>query len=115
MTQKRHILLRLADRRRLVTDPRDIYYLEADGDDTLVRFRGKERVRDVRPLSELEKLLKSVPFVRIHRSYLVNPARLQEIRPRDAGRGWEVVLQPPVNRILPISEERFEQLLEAYR
>jgi DNA-binding LytR/AlgR family response regulator len=114
MTAPKPILLHRPDGRRLVTDPADIYYLEADGDDTLVRFRGKDRVRDVRRLSELEETLRKHGFVRTHRSYLVNTARVREIRPRDESRYWELVLEPPVNRILPISNTHLDAVLAAY-
>lgn len=114
MALSRLILLHLPDGRRLVTDPADIYYLEADGDDTLVRFRGRERVRDVHRLSEMAENLEKMGFVRIHRSYVVNPARVREIRHREDSRYWEVVLEPPVNRILPVSNSRLDGLLAAY-
>lgn len=114
MSQQQHMLLHYPDGRRGVADPEAIYYLEADGDDTLVRFRSKERIRDVRRLSQMQEIMESLGFVRIHRSYLVNTARVQEIRPRAEGRGWEVVLQPPVNRVLSISGDRLDKLLAAY-
>lgn len=114
MTPPRHILLHLPDGRRRVTDPDHIYFLEADGDDTLVRFRAKRRTRDVRRLSELEETLRQLGFVRIHRSYIVNPARVREIRPREDSRYWELVLDPPVNRVLPVSNSNLDDLLAAY-
>ena len=114
MARQPLILLHLPDGRREVTEPDAIYYLEADGDDTLVRFRGKGRVRDVRRLSEIESTVEPLGFVRVHRSYVVNSTRVREIRPRNEGRGWEVVLQPPVNRVLAVSAERVEQLFGAF-
>lgn len=114
MTQSRHTLLHLPDDRRLVVDPGEIYYIEADGDDTLIRFRGKQRYRDIRRLSEMGKALGKFGFVRAHRSYLVNTARVQEIRRREDGRYWELVLDPPVNRVLPVSDSGFDELLAAY-
>jgi len=92
----------------------DVYYLEASGGDTLVRFRSKRRLRDVRPLAELEALLTPLGFVRTHRSFVVNPRRVRELRPRAESRGWELVLEPPVNKVLPVSEDRFEALTAAY-
>lgn len=107
-------LLRFPDGRRMVVDPAEIYFMEADGDDTLVRSRGKRRRRDVRALAEMEEALGKFGFVRIHRSYLVNTARVREIRPREDGRYWELVLNPPVNRVLPVSDSNLDDLLEAY-
>lgn len=114
MTQSRHTLLHLPDGRRRVTDPDEIYFMEADGDDTLVRFRGKQRHRDIRRLSEMKEALGKFGFVRVHRSYPVNTARVREIRHREDGRYWEIVLDPPVNRVLPVSDNGFEELLAAY-
>lgn len=107
-------LVHLPDGRRRVEELADIYYLEADGGDTLVRLRGKERLRDVRRLAELEELLTAVGFVRTYRSFVVNPGRVRELRPRRESRGWELVLDPPVNKILPVSEDRVEALTAAY-
>lgn len=69
---------------------------------------------DVRRLSELEEPLEELGFVRIHRSYVINTARVREIRSRDESRYWEVVLEPPVDGVLPISNDRLEGLLAAY-
>ena len=108
------ILVHLPDGRRRVEELADVYYLEAHGGDTLVRLRGKRRLRDTRRLAELEALLTPFGFVRTHRSFLVNPARVRELRPRDGSRGWELVLDPPVNKVLPVSEDRMAALTEAY-
>lgn len=107
-------LVHLPDGRRRVAELADVYYLEADGGDTLVRFRVKRRLRDVRRLAELEALLTPLGFVRIHRSFAVNPRRVRELRPRAAGRGWELVFAPPVNKVLPVSEDRVEAMTAAY-
>lgn len=114
MPAPQRFLLHLPDGRRLVVDPVEIYYIEAEGDDTLVRFRGKQRTRDIRLLTEMESALGRFGFVRIHRGYLVNAARVKEIRRREDGRYWELVLDPPVNRVLPVSDSGLDELLAAY-
>ncbi len=38
----------------------------------------------------------------------------REIRHRKTGSDWEVKLQPPVNRVLPVSRRRLKALLEAF-
>ena len=43
------VLLHISELRRVPVDPNDVYFLEAVGDDTLVRLRSKRRLRDVRP------------------------------------------------------------------
>jgi DNA-binding LytR/AlgR family response regulator len=109
------ILLHLADRHRRPVAPAEIYYLEAAADDTLIRLRGRQLQHDVRRLAELEALTASLGFLRIHDSYVVNLERIYEIRPRKVGsRDWEVVMEPPVNRVLPISRLRVEEVWQAF-
>ena len=48
-------------------------------------------------------------FAMIHRSWAVNLRRVREIRPA-ADSGWEVKLDPPVNRVLPVSRRRVSAL-----
>ena len=103
------VLLHQPDGSRTPVDPLDVYLLEADGDQTLVRTRRAERLVDVRPLGELAPRFDLHGFVRIHRSYAVNVARIRTIRPRER-EGWEVKLEPPVNRVLPVSEGRVGEL-----
>jgi hypothetical protein len=47
------VLLHLDERTRRAIDPADVYFLEADGSDTLLRFRASRRLRDVRQLPEV--------------------------------------------------------------
>jgi len=49
----------------------------------------------------------------IHRSWAVNLRRVREIRPA-ADSGWEVKLDPPVNRVLPVSRRRVTALWECF-
>jgi DNA-binding LytR/AlgR family response regulator len=107
------VLLHLAGRRRRVIDADDIYYLEAQGDETDVRLRAARRLRDVRSLGEVLKEIEPLGFVRIHHNHAVNPGHVREIRP--SGSGWEVRLEPPVNKVLPVSRRSLQALLDAYR
>lgn len=104
------LLVRTGPDRWRAVDLADVYFVEAEGDDTRVRLRSRHVLQDVRRLAELEEILVPAGFVRIHRSYLVNPARILELRRRDGARGYEVVLEPPVNRVLPVSDERVGEL-----
>ena len=111
------ILLKLEDGSRIVrpaVDPADVYFLESDGGDTLVRLRGAKRLRDVRPLAELLPLFEPFGFLRIHRSYAVNLRRVRELRPREQGDDWEVKLEPPVNRVLPVARDDRARLEAAF-
>ena len=107
------ILVHLKGRRRLVVDVHDVYYLEAQRDETDLRLRGARRLRDVRSLGEVMKELGPAGFVRIHRNHAVNPGRVREIRL--VGRAWQVQLEPPVNKVLPVSRGSLAALLETYR
>jgi DNA-binding LytR/AlgR family response regulator len=49
--------------------------------------------------------------VRIHRSFAVNLGRVRELRQRGDGAGWEVRLEPPVNRVLPVSRRELGRLV----
>lgn len=107
------VLLHLADNRRRPVNLHDVYLLEADDGDCLVRFRGRRRLRDVRTFGEVADLLAPYGFVRIQRGFAVNLRRVREIRPAADG-GWEVRLDPPVNRVLPVSRRRAGELFAAY-
>jgi DNA-binding LytR/AlgR family response regulator len=108
-------LLHLAGRVRRVVDADDIYSIEAQGDETDVRLRRARSLRDVRSLGEVLADLGPLGFVRIHRNHAVHPGRVREIRPAASGPGWEVRLEPPVNRVLPVSRRSVAALLRAYR
>jgi len=105
------VLLHVSPLRRVVVDPDDVYLLQASGDDTIVRKRGRRTILDVRPLGEIAAVFNRCGFHRIHDSWCVNLRRVREIRRQRDGRDWEVVMQPPVNRVLPVSRARLPGLL----
>ena len=107
------ILIHLADGARYPIDPDDIYLLEAEGGETHIRTRAAKTLLDERTLGKIEALLLPHGFVRIHRSFIVNPRRIRLIRPRE-NEGWEVKLAPPVNRVLPVSRDLTECLWAAF-
>ena len=107
------VLLHLSGRRQRVVDADDIYYLEAQGDETDVRLRNVRRLRDVRSLGEVLKQIGPLGFVRIHRNHAVNPGRVREIRATDSG--GHVRLAPPVNKVLAVSRGSLAALLKTYR
>lgn len=109
---RQRLALRLARDSRRVVDLDDVYFLEASGTATLVRLRGSRRLRDVRGLGELLAGLEGRGFVRIHRSYVVNLARVRELRLQRDGVDWEVKLDPPVNRVLPVSRGELENVVD---
>jgi DNA-binding LytR/AlgR family response regulator len=110
----RRVLLHLGDGHRVPLDPAEIFLCEADGDETVVRTRGRRRLRDVRSLGEVMRRLPRGLFVLIHRSVAVNVDRVAEVRRRPGERDWELRLEPPVNLVLPVARGRAEALWAAY-
>lgn len=94
-------------------DLEDVFILEAVGDETRVRLRGRKSKIDVRPIATICDRLGEGVFFRIHRSHAVNLDRVHLIRRRAAGRDWEVKMEPPVNRVLPVSRGSLEALIQA--
>jgi DNA-binding LytR/AlgR family response regulator len=107
------VLIRRADL-RLVINPARVYYLEADGDETLVRRRGARALRDQRSLGEVLPAFERHGFLRVHDNHAVNLRFVREIRRRPRTRGWELKLQPPVNVVLPVARKRHQVLFRAY-
>ena len=111
---ERRVLLHLADGRRVPVGPSEVFLLEAVGDETLVRLRGRRVLRDLRSLGEVLARFPEEVLVRIHRSSAVNVDRVTEVRRRPGKRDWELRLEPPVNRILPVGRSRLSALWKAY-
>ena len=107
------ILLHLDDGSYEAVELDEIFYFEAEGEDTRVRLRGATARMDRRRLSTLETELPAGVFFRIHRSFLVNLAKVRIVRRREEGRDWEVRLEPPVNRVLPVARGAWRGLVQA--
>ncbi|MEO2048709.1 MAG: LytTR family DNA-binding domain-containing protein [Pirellulales bacterium] len=108
------VLLHITHSRRVPVDPAKIYLLEADGGDTIIRTRSKKKLRDVRRLGELLTAYEPHGFLRIHRNHAVNLRRIREITQRPNRNGWQVKLQPPVNRVLPVGQTHLAELWHAF-
>jgi DNA-binding LytR/AlgR family response regulator len=108
------LLLNLADGHRRVVDPADLYYLEAKGGETFVRLRSAKRLVDLRELGEVVPLFEPHDFLRLSREAAVNLRRIRDIRLRPSGRDWEVKLEPPVNKVLPVSRSALSSLWKAF-
>lgn len=107
-------LLHPADGERMPVRFEEVYYLEAEDRATRIRLRSSRLVRDPRSLGELEPLFAAHGFLRIHRNHMVNLARVRVVRRREGGQDWEVKLEPPVNRVLPVARGRLGELWAAY-
>jgi hypothetical protein len=44
----------------------------------------------------------------------VQSLRVREVRPAGSGSAWEVKLEPPVNKVLPVSRRAASALFRAY-
>ena len=114
MTTISRVLIHLTDYRRVPIDSNTVYYLEANGDDTLIRTRAALRIQDVRSLGEVLPAYLPHGLIRIHRSYAVNVTKVREIVRRQRGEHWQLRLQPPVGKILPIGAKYLPALWKAY-
>ncbi len=108
------VLVHLSTSRRVAVRPGDVYLLEAAGHDTIVRKRGRNTIRDIRTLAEVAAVFGPRHFHRIHDKWAVNLHRVREIRLQRDGRDWEVVMTPPVNRVLPVSRARLNGMLRRF-
>ena len=70
-----------------------IFYLEAQGEDTLIRTKRKKPYKSVQRLGELAKKLLAPAFVRCHREYIVNLNRVRSLTPHSS-RGYDLRLDP---------------------
>ena len=86
-----------------------IFYLEAQGEDTLNRTKRKRPYKSIQRLGELAKKLPAPAFVRCHREFIVNLNRVRSIAPRKS-RGYDLRLDPPVNRRIPIARDRLADI-----
>jgi DNA-binding LytR/AlgR family response regulator len=108
------LLVHIRASERLVVEVEDVYVLEAEGKATVIRLRSAETLLDRRGLGELKEYFERYGFLRIHRNHMVNLRRVREIRRREGRQDWEVKLDPPVNRVLPVARGREEALFAAF-
>jgi DNA-binding LytR/AlgR family response regulator len=108
------ILIHISRIEHRVLDPDDVYYLRARGGETEVRLRSRTPLVDVRPIGDVAPLFEPFGFVRVHREHAVNILRIRLLRLQADGRDWELKLEPPVNRVLPIARGRLSALRQAF-
>lgn len=89
-----------------------IYYLEAQGECTMIRTKRKKTYLSVNRIGDLAKLLPAPAFVRCHREYIVNLNRVRSLKPRPS-RDYDLKLDPPVNKRIPIARDRLNKIRKA--
>jgi len=99
-------LVHLGDFVRKPIDPAEVYFLEAVGDQPLIRSRSARPWRDVRSLGELLPRFTPYGFVRIHRNHAVNLDRIREIRRRKWGRTGSLSWSHPSTAYYPSAAMR---------
>jgi DNA-binding LytR/AlgR family response regulator len=109
VTELRRFPLKSGPGQVILLEMAQIFYIEAEGDDSLIRIARKNHHKHVEPLDEVEARFPSPPFFRIHRSYLVNLDRVLELRLRGE-RDYEVKMDPPVKKVLSVSRDRSPEL-----
>lgn len=82
--RKERLMIR-SGREYLSFDYEDIFYLEASGDEVKLRSR-TGITKTSKSLSSLTDALPTPPFVRIHRSYIINIEKVQIAEPAGNGR-----------------------------
>lgn len=81
---------------------RDIAYLEASGNYTLLHFTDKRQILVCRTLREVEQMLPDKAFARIHRSHTIH---LKHIKKYVRGKGGHVVLQNGVTLVVSAGQK----------
>jgi NO-binding membrane sensor protein with MHYT domain len=97
--------------RTLFADPASVAALRAEGHYTIL-YRGSERALCPWSISEAERRLQGTAFLRVHRSYLVNPVHVTGFeRLKDTG----VVFFDGVSALgkVPVSRSRLTEVREA--
>lgn len=95
--------------RTLFLDPMAISAVRAEGHYTLL-LRGTERLFCPWSISEAEERLTAAGFIRVHRSYLVNPARVVKFeRLKDGG---QCSVEGAEDMPIPVSRARLAELRE---
>ncbi len=81
---------------------KDIAYLEASGNYTLLHFTDKRQILVCRTLREVEVLLPEKGFARIHRSHTIH---LKHIKKYVRGKGGHVVMQNGVTLVVSAGQK----------
>lgn len=88
-------------------DPREILYVEADGNCSIIHLQGGSKYLDTRTLKVYSTLLPADKFIRVHRSFLVNTEEVEELI--RSGGNW---LKMKNGHKIPVSRSRIADFLK---
>jgi len=94
-------------RKTMFVEPDDILYCKSDGNYTEVFFSNNKKEMISKKLKDVEAMINSNLFFRIHNSYLVNTNHIKEFIKSD---GQYVVLSDKIS--LPVSRAKKKELFE---
>jgi two-component system LytT family response regulator len=93
-----------------LVETKDITYLEASGNCTMIYFSDGKRYLDTRTLKIYESILNPKEFYRIHKSYIISIAELKEYINED---GHFAVLKS--GKLLPVARNRVSTFVKALK
>ncbi len=108
-------LIQAGEKKIVLKDSKSIYFIkvadimrcEANGSYTDVYSVGTPKIIVSKPLKELETMLESYGFIRIHHSHLVNLHQVKRVDKADGG-----TLHLNDGSSLPISQRKWEQVMQ---
>lgn len=92
-----------------IIDTNEIVHCESESNYTKIYLRNNQKILVSRTLKDLEELLDSEQFFRLHHSHLVN---LRSVRRYLRGEGGEVVLENGAN--VPVARSKKEEFLRRF-
>ncbi|WP_339660640.1 LytTR family DNA-binding domain-containing protein [uncultured Polaribacter sp.] len=94
------------DGKLIFLEPKDIFYVESDGNYSTLHLSHKKRIVVTKKLKEINDLLPADHFFRIHNSYIINLHKIKEFIKSD---GY-VILEN--NAKIPVSRQRKSEFLD---
>ncbi|APZ45616.1 DNA-binding response regulator [Polaribacter reichenbachii] len=94
------------DGKLVFLEPKDIFYVESDGNYSTLYLSDNKKIVVTKKLKEINELLPSDHFFRIHNSYIINLNKIKEFLKSD---GY-IVLEN--NAKIPVSRQRKSEFLE---
>lgn len=94
------------DGKLVFLEPKDIYYVESDGNYSTLHLSKNKKIVVTKKLKEINELLPNDHFFRIHNSYIINLDKIKEFLKSD---GY-VILESGAK--VPVSRQRKSEFLE---